>query len=58
MRPVRPARIVSIGSPAELSDRKGEMIFELSSLSSSTSKITNEDWSSRVTCESLAIVSL
>jgi hypothetical protein len=43
MRPVRAARIVSIGSPAELADRKGEMIFELSSLSSNTSKITNED---------------
>ena len=42
-RPVRPGRIVSIGSLAELSDRKGEMIFELSSLSSNTSKITNED---------------
>ena len=47
-RPVRPGRIVSIGSLAELSDRKGEMIFELSSLSSNTSKITNQDQSSRL----------
>jgi hypothetical protein len=43
-RPVRPGRIVSIGFPlADLSDRTGEMIFELSSLSSNTSKISNED---------------
>jgi hypothetical protein len=42
-RPVRPGRIVSIGSLAEPSDRKGEMVFDLSSLSSNMSKITNED---------------
>jgi len=34
---------VSIGALAERQDRKSEMIFELSWLSSNTSKITNED---------------